>query len=91
MWNGLNYLNKICDDTSFLSQYDQVKSWLGFSLTTNPLLVPPEILSEVLSIYYCRKDEIYILIIFHRNQIYLQMHTSSLVELLSYLIPLLAN
>jgi hypothetical protein len=37
----------MCEDLSFLSNYPEVQSWLGFSTELNPFLVPPEILLEV--------------------------------------------
>jgi hypothetical protein len=47
MWNKQEYLFKMCEDMMFLLEYPNVSEWLGFSPTSNPFLLPPEVLSEV--------------------------------------------
>ena len=40
MWNGVNYLLKMPSDLDFLSEYQTVRKWLGFSIVRNPFCVP---------------------------------------------------
>lgn len=44
VWNGQGYLQKMIEDTGFLSDYPQVEDWLEFTTTRNPFFVPPELL-----------------------------------------------
>lgn len=39
-WNGLNYLVKVPSDLDYLCDCKPLISWLGFSLTRNPFIVP---------------------------------------------------
>jgi hypothetical protein len=45
-WNGQNYVEKMCEDYQFLSEYPSVSNWLGFSPESNPFFVPPECLAN---------------------------------------------
>ena len=44
VWNGLNYLEKMCGDCKFLHDFPAVGDWLGFSPECNPFFLPPEAL-----------------------------------------------
>lgn len=50
LWNGVNYMDKLCEDLHFLVHYPFISEWLGFSPDCNPFLVPPEVFSESLII-----------------------------------------
>lgn len=40
LYHGLNYMNKIADDSAFLADHQAVVETLGFDVTDNPLLYP---------------------------------------------------
>jgi hypothetical protein len=46
LWNGENYLEKMCKDHSFLNEYPLVEKWLGFHPECNPFFIPPEALES---------------------------------------------
>ncbi len=50
LWNGANYLEKMVNDLEYLEKYPQIASWLGFTLTYNPFIVPPDVLSGELQL-----------------------------------------
>jgi hypothetical protein len=39
VWNGVNYLLKIPSDLDFLSKFQEIETWLGFSMSRNPFVV----------------------------------------------------
>lgn len=50
LWNGTDYLEKMSTDSSFLKNYPEISSWLGFT-PSNPFLVPPEVCRFFLLIF----------------------------------------
>lgn len=46
MWNGQNYIEKMCGDLEFLESYEYITTWLRIPLKGNPFMVPIEILSD---------------------------------------------
>eukprot|EP01038_Epipyxis_sp_PR26KG_P005550 gene5550-7671_t len=49
-WNGENYLTKMMSDLAFLDEFGHISDWLGFSVVSNPFLVPMEILKPEFTI-----------------------------------------
>merc|ERR1711871_552895 len=40
IWNGINYLLKMPSDLDVLQHFKPMKTWLGFSLDRNPMMIP---------------------------------------------------
>jgi len=52
LWNGEEYLLKMLTDMDEFSENKQLNLWLGFSLKSNPFMVPQDIFVPVRYIYY---------------------------------------
>lgn len=56
VWNGINYLLKISNDTNFLDDAPYLRAILGFSLVRNPFMVSVDLNAPQLLVCACKKD-----------------------------------
>lgn len=45
-WNGVNYLEKITSDLDVFASYPAVEKWFGFTLQSNPFIIPPDVIQD---------------------------------------------